>query len=189
MREPLLRKLDLGSSEILRLDLLLAVAGGLGSAWVQATYPPVITGAVSTAAGAVGVIIGAVLASVAVISAFMDKAFLERIRAIGRSPIRYVAPFVFTTMLGIVALVLLLVRMSLPPTLSRHLYEVVTGCAALFAVWTLTSMFPLLAMLIDFVDLKAAAAEVTDEAVAQALESKKRGRRRKLVDPPTDDGS
>jgi hypothetical protein len=150
-------------SELLKYDLYIAIAGGVGGtvAAVKSITPlPLL---ISVAAGLVGVIIGAVIAGVAVLAAFMDQVFLRKLKAINREPVRYLAPFIFTAVLGVVASLALLIFAAMPSDAPGWLRGVAGCLAGLFVTWTIASLLPDLKMLVDFVGLKMDATEVPDD--------------------------
>ncbi|PBD10567.1 hypothetical protein BI295_24810 [Mycobacterium avium subsp. hominissuis] len=65
-----IRKMRFG--DVLQIDLFIGVAGGAGGLVLGLNYPAKLVGAVSVTAGVVGVVIGAVIAGVAIQSAFLD---------------------------------------------------------------------------------------------------------------------
>src|SRR5215216_4374199 len=82
-------------SEVLKYDLYIALAGLVGGVLAEVKSITVLPLLIAVAAGLVGVIIGAVIAGVAVLAAFMDQSFLRKLKAINREPVRYLAPFIF----------------------------------------------------------------------------------------------
>ena len=68
-------------------------------------------------------------------------------------------PFLFTASLGVVALILLLVLISLPASTPTWLVAVLGGLAGTATIWTLTSVLPCLDMLVQFVGLRFIAAD------------------------------
>jgi hypothetical protein len=155
------RAFDFKLSEILGWDLLVGLLGGGGSVWVAISSPAKVSQVVPIAAAVVGIVVGAVVAGVAVLAAFLDQGFLRKLRMIGREPVRYIAPFTFTAALGIVAALFLLVLAVVPatPTWLIPLWSGVTGW---LVVWTLASVLPNLSLLIEFVGLQFDASEVPD---------------------------
>jgi len=95
--------LEFGRRELLQLDLYLGISGGLGALALAIFSPGALLRGVAAAAVLVGVIIGAVVAGVAILAAFMDQPFLRKLAAINRQPVRYLAPFLFTAVLGVCA--------------------------------------------------------------------------------------
>ncbi len=161
----LLGTIRFSRAQLLQYDLGLAVLGGVASVVLQLKSASTFRALVPIAAGFVGVIIGAVIAGVAVLAALMDQAFLRKLRRINREPVRYIRPFVFTAVLGIIAAILLLafvgVSAARPPT---WVLSSLAGLTGLVVVWTLTSVIPDLGMLVEFMGLQFDAANVPDDA-------------------------
>jgi hypothetical protein len=158
--------LDFRLSEVLRYDLYVGLLGGVGAAVLAVARPEVITSLVGIAAALVGVVIGAVVAGVAMLAAFMDQSFLRKLRAINRDPVRYMAPFLFTAVLGVGASLCLLVLRSLPSR-PEWLLSTAAFITGTLVVWTLVSVIPNLGMLVQFVGLKVDATSIPDDAVEQ----------------------
>jgi hypothetical protein len=150
-------------SEILRMDLFLGIAGAGGAIAMAFTSPDALLRGVPVAAGLTGVIIGAVIASVAVQTAFMDQTFLRKLRAINREPVRYLAPFLFTAVISVFAMLGLIVLSTLSSKSALALLSVVGGLVGLFLIWGITSLLYCLDTLVQFVGLKMDAADVSDD--------------------------
>jgi len=150
-------------SKILSYDFWIGVLGAPGAVLLAVTSPLTLHRALPVAAGLVGVVIGAVVAGVAVIAAFMDQAFLRKVKRLGRQPIRYMRPFLFTATLGVVASLLLLVLIALPDSTPTWLTGIVAGLCGFAVVWTLASLIPALDMLVQFVGLRFIASDIPDD--------------------------
>lgn len=161
----LLEMLEIRLDEVLRYDLLVAVLAAGAGVWLALEHPELAVDAAPTAAGLVGVVIGAVVAGVAILAAFMDQVFLRKLAAIGRQPTRYLAPFVFTASLGVCAALSSLALAATSPAAPSWFLAPLTALAAWFSVWTLVSLLPLFKLLMDFVGLKTDAAAIPDDAV------------------------
>jgi hypothetical protein len=118
---------------------------------------------VAVLAGLAGVVVGAVIASVFILVAFFDQSFLRKLRAIGRQPTRYMAPFPFTVVLGVVAMLGLATLAALRATDAPVLLALVGAPTLFFAGWTLASPLPLLDTLVQFIRLKTDALDVPDD--------------------------
>lgn len=152
--------IDFKASELLGFDLLLAVGGAVGGVLLGLRRPELVANNVGTMATLLTAIIGAVLAGVAIQAAFMDQAFLQRLAAISREPVRYLAPFIFTAVLGVFAS-LSLVLLGLTSTTALPAWRgIITGAAGFLSVYTLASLLPALDTLVQFIGLKAEAAAV-----------------------------
>lgn len=168
----LLDEMELRVSELIRLDLAAAVAGCAGGVWIGIGGKhgtPVVDAryaALPAAAGLVGVVIGAVVAGVAVQAAFMDQAFIRKLNAINRRPVRYLTPFIVTAVLGLWAAIAIIVVAALSASAPAALRGMAYGLAGFLSIYTIASLWYGLKMLVDFVALKEEAAGVPDEAVA-----------------------
>jgi hypothetical protein len=149
-------------SELFGLDFGVGLLGGAGGVWLALAYPEGLANGASMAATLVGIIIGAVVAGVAVTAAFLDATFLRKLRTIGREPVRYVAPFLLTVFLGVVAALVLLVLGVLPPTTVPAVLATLAGLAGFTTVWALCSVVPAVGVLIQFLGLQFDASEVAD---------------------------
>lgn len=146
--------MDFKLSETLRLDFWLGVSAGVGSVWLALVTPDAVLRSVGIASGLVGVIIGAVIAGVAVQAAFMDQAFLRDVQAIGKEPVRYLAPFLFTAAIGVFAMLGFVVLSTLSAKSPIALLAIVAGATGFFAVWSVTSLLYCLSTLVQFIGLK-----------------------------------
>jgi hypothetical protein len=155
--------LNFDLKEILHADFWLGLVGGSGAATLGVVTPSALLRGVAVATGLVGVIIGAVIAGVAVQAAFMDQAFLQKLRAIGREPVRYLAPFLFTAVIGVFAMVGLIILSTLSPQSQIAILGVVGGLAGFFTVWTMMSLLYCFATLVQFMGLKMDALDDADE--------------------------
>lgn len=157
--------LDFKLSEVLRFDLLLGVIGGTAAGFLAWKQPAVVIAVSPWMAASVGVVIGAVVAGLSVLVAFLDQPFLRKLRAINQSPVRYLAPFLFTAVLGIFSVALLTAVACFTPTAPAAPFIAVVGIAAFAGFWTLFSLIPGLDTLVQFVELKLEALDVPDDIV------------------------
>ncbi|OIQ85134.1 hypothetical protein GALL_330280 [mine drainage metagenome] len=155
--------LDLQVSELLRVDFAFGVVGACAGVVLAIVAPARLIASVGILTGLVGVIIGAVIASVSIQVALFDQTFLRKLRAIGREPTRYMAPFLFTVVLGVVAMIGLIVLGSMTVTTPTAVLALVGGATGLFSVWTIVSPLPLLDSLVQFIQLKMDALDVPDD--------------------------
>ena len=151
--------------EILRAaDFWLGMVSAGGAIALAVVTPDALLRGVTVASGLVGVIIGAVIAGVAVQAAFMDQQFLQKLRAIDRDPVRYLAPFLFTAVIGVFAILALIVLSTLSVKSATVLLSIFGGLAAFFTVWTISSLLYCLAALVQFMGLKMDALGSSEEA-------------------------
>lgn len=155
--------LDFRLSEILKYDLFIGIAGGAGAGWLATSHPEKLKDILPLAAGLVGVVIGAVIAGVAILAAFLDQPFLRKLRAINKEPVRYMRPFLFTAVLGVMASLFLLVLVALPPK-PQWLVASIAGLTGTAVVWTLASVIQDMKILVQFVGLQFDASEIPDDA-------------------------
>jgi hypothetical protein len=158
--------------EVLRYDFFLALLGGSGGAWLALSSPQTLAKEIPLAATVVGIVVGAVVAGMAVLAVFLDQAFLRKLRAIGREPVRYIGPFLFTAALGVVASLLLLLLTGLPATTPEWLLALVSGLAGFTVTWTLASVLPNLSLLVQFIGLQFDAADIPDLPLEQSRSRK-----------------
>jgi len=149
--------------EILQIDFCLGIIGGVGAVVLALQEPEAALRGVSISAGLVGVIIGAVLAGLSVQVAFMDQAFLRKIRAIGRNPTYYLAPLFFTATIGIFAMLAILILSILSAKSPVALLAPVCGVTGFLTIWTTVSLLHCMATLVQFVGLKVDALDVPDD--------------------------
>ena len=151
-------------SEILGWDLLAGLVSAGGAIWAACTgRGDRLVAVAPVAVGLAGITVTAVVASIALMVSFMSPQFLRNLATIGREPTRYIAPFLATVMLGIVAALIGLVLAALSPTASAGWHGSVGAAAALFTVWAMASLVQGLDTMVQFVRLQAESAAVPDE--------------------------
>ncbi|GAA3516575.1 hypothetical protein FHR32_000303 [Streptosporangium album] len=155
--------LDFKLSEVLQLDFALGVLAGGAAVSMALVEPEALLRTVPVAAGLVGVILGAVLAGVAVQAAFMDQPFLRKLRAINRDPVHYLAPFLFTGVIGVFGMLGLVVLSAMSKDTNVAVLAVTGTVSGLFTVWSMASILHCLAMLVQFVGLKMDAIDLPDD--------------------------
>lgn len=160
---PLWDALDFKLSEILRYDLFIGVVGAGAGITLAVVNPDALMRTVPVTASLVGVVIGAVLAGVAVQAAFMDQVFLRKIRAINRDPVRYLAPFLFTGAAGVVAMLLMVVMAAMSKDTNVAVLAITGGLTGGACTWSLASVLPCLSTMVQFLGLKMDALDVPDD--------------------------
>lgn len=158
----LLSRFELRS--VIRLDLAFAFVGGACGVWVAFDNPTVLASTANTTAQAFGVIVGLALAAVAVQSAFMDQTFMRKSKMIGRDPVEYLAPMLFTVTVGVFGIVAVIVVSALSPEAPTPVLAAAAGAAGFFIAWTLGGLLYNLSTLISFVRLQSDAADVPDDS-------------------------
>lgn len=169
------RAIDLKLSEILQLDFLIGLFGGAGAVTAALLAPAALLNTLGVASQVMGVVVGAVIAGVSIQAAFFDQSFLRKLRAIGRDPVRYLAPFLFTAVLGVVAMLGMLVLSTLTATTRVPVLAVIGGLTGFLTVWALASVLPCLATLVQFIGLKMDALDVPDDIDIQIRPKKVAG--------------
>jgi NAD/NADP transhydrogenase beta subunit len=160
---PLWGALRFNRHEFFQLDLYLGVAGGAGGLILAILAPDALLRTVPVAAVMLGVIVGAVIAGVAILAAFMDQAFLRKLAAINRAPVRYLGPFLFTAVLGVFAMIFI-IALSATSSSSPLAVLAFLGCVSGFlSIWAIASLLPCLSMLVQFMGLKTDALGLPDE--------------------------
>lgn len=162
-QQHLWKALDFRLSEILRIDFAVGAVFGAAAFTLALVHPDALLRGVSAAVGVVGVIVGAVIAAISFQAAFMDQAFLRKLRAIGRDPVYYLTPFLFTATLGVVAMLLLVIVSTFTPTMPKLPLAIFSAFTAFTTAWTIASLIPGLATLVQFVGLKVDALDVPDD--------------------------
>lgn len=148
-----------------QFDFIVALVVAIGVGAQVYRRPEGLSPLVALVGDVSGLVLGVVLAGAAIQAAFMDESFLRKVALIDRDPVRYLQPFLFTATLAALTLCLafpatLLANSGCLPDLGSALVAFVAGLAG---VWAVLSVIPCLAMLTQFVGLKAEAAQVPDD--------------------------
>ncbi len=167
----LFQALNFRASDVLRFDLLIGLLGCGGGIWLALASPKTLARVLPLAATIVGIVIGAVLAGVAVLAAFLDQSFLRKLRAINREPVRYLSPFLFTATLGVLAALFVLAVVALPKSTPTWVLATGAGVTGLFTFWTIASVIPNLNTLVQFVGLQYDASDVPEIVPGRPLSS------------------
>ena len=150
--------------DLLRIDGVVGLAGGTAGLVLGLEAPERLIATVGTAANLAGAVIGLVLATTAIVAAFMSATFLRKMQAIGEDPARFLAPYFFTGVLGTVAgLGLVALAASSKDDWTAWL-ATVGGVTGLTFCWAVASTVPNLANLLRFIRVQQAAAEMDDTA-------------------------
>lgn len=138
-----------------------ALAGAAGGAWLGHDCTLPMEPVVRVAAALFGVIIGSVLAALAMITRACDTAFLKKAKKAGILPIsEYLWPFFTTIALGVLSAVSLLVVSAIPVDASTDLRMALGALTGFLVFWTLASLLPALGALVVFTRLIERAAEI-----------------------------
>jgi hypothetical protein len=153
--------------EVLRWDAGVGLLGAVGGGLLMTSDRADIAVLVSVASGFVGVVIGAAIAGAAVLAAFMDQPFLRKLGALGYTAGFFLAPLVFTAILGVVAALCLLLVLGLGN--APHTVRLVPGIlAGFFTVYSITSLLPAIANFTQFAETKSEAAKIPDDRIPPA---------------------
>lgn len=155
--------LDFKISEMVRIDLGIGAIFGLAALVLSFVNPESVLRSVAGAVQIVGVVVGAVIAGISFQAAFMDQAFLRKLRIIGSEPVYYLAPFLFTAVIGVAAMIGLVIMSALSPETPKLIIAIVSTPTALLTMWTIASLIPGLATLVQFVGLKMDALDVPED--------------------------
>lgn len=149
--------------DLLRIDLVIGIGGGIGGLVLGLTLPSQLVAAAPVFGASVGVIIGAVVAGVSIQSAFLDQPFLRKLRALGKDPVTYLSPFLFTATMGVFALFGLIALALTTPTAPAWFVAPLGAFGGLLTFWAIASLLPGMATLIQFIGLRQDALEVPDD--------------------------
>jgi hypothetical protein len=131
-----------------------AVLGAAGGAWIGHDDDLPMEPVLGVAASMIGVIIGAVLASLAMITRACDTSFLRKASKAGILPITdYLWQFFTVIAMGILSIVSLLLVAAVSEEAPTELRVAAGALAGFFVLWTLTSLLPALGALIVFTRL------------------------------------
>lgn len=161
--------------DLLKIDIALGVLGAAAGFYVTIEHPAAIGRVIPVLTGLVGVVIGAVIAGLALLSAFMDQKFLRTLSLIDESPRRPMRPFLFTVVLGVIAAFFLVVLAAFDAdATSAWLLAPLTALSFGSAAWTLGSLLPALDVLVQFVAVQETAAQIDEESLIRLLAEKAR---------------
>ncbi|MDS1114242.1 hypothetical protein RD149_10720 [Gordonia westfalica] len=149
--------------DLLRIDFFIGIAGCAAGITLGLVRPGQLVAAAPVFGAAVGVIIGAVIAGVSIQSVFLDQPFLRKLRAIGRDPVDYLSPFLFTATIGVFALFGLIALTLTTPTAPEWFVAPLGGYVGLLTLWSIASLLPGLGTLIQFIGLRQDALDIPDD--------------------------
>lgn len=132
----------------------VAIVLGAGGGVILAIREPGAVGDIVTAASALaGVVIGGVLAGMAILTSGLDSAFLKKLTGIDIKAEQYLAPFLATSMISILAVVFLFVWAAVDNA-HNALAGVVGGVSGALVLWAIASLVPALGTLVHFIGLR-----------------------------------
>ncbi|MET8681845.1 hypothetical protein ABZW18_30755 [Streptomyces sp. NPDC004647] len=136
----------------------VALIGAGGGAWVAHDRPSQLESAARVAASMIGIIIGAIIAALAIITRACDTAFLEKAKAADRwkpeDPIlpisRHLKPFFTVIALGLLSGVSLMALSVISSCTSTNVRMAFSAAAGFLSFWTLAGLLPAMGTLIHF---------------------------------------
>lgn len=149
-------------SDFVKSDFIIGLLFGGAAIWMAISSPERLERVVPWSIGLIGAVIGTVVAAAAILSAFLDQAFLKKLKRIESSPIPYFAPFIFTAFVCTMAALLLLVLGALPLSTPTWLRATTAGVTGIATGWGLASLLFALDALVGFLELRELAIELGD---------------------------
>jgi hypothetical protein len=144
-------------------ELLGAFLGAVGGAWLGHDDDLPMEPVVGVATGMIGMIIGAILGVLAIITRACDTSFLRKARKANILPITdYLWPFFTIVAMGIMAAISLLAVAGVTEDASTEVRMTLGGMAGFFVLWTLASLPPALGALIVFIRLIELASDIRE---------------------------
>lgn len=152
-------------------EYVAVIVGAGGGAWLAVAKAAAAPAAIAVAAGLVGVVIGAVVAGMAIQTASFSTTFVRNLDATKlpkeqKDLVRYLSPFLFTAATGICAGLSLMVWVAVPPTAPSPWRGLCGAASGLLSFETFASLIPALSTLIQFVQLLQASARAADHTDA-----------------------
>ncbi|MDX3118582.1 hypothetical protein [Streptomyces scabiei] len=162
------RAIKFEPKEFWLLEWVLTIIGIGGGAWVGWSEPHLTERIVVASSALVGVIVGAVVAGMAIQSAGFDQEFLRKLSRLKRATseqkdaVYYLTPFLYTAMAGVFSMISILTWSAIPDSAPSWL----RGCAGMLTggllMNTFVSLIPGLNMLVVFLRIVQASASVPD---------------------------
>lgn len=144
-------------------ELVVALAGGAGGAWLEYSKSAHIDSVTRVAASMIGIIIGAIVGGLAMMTRALDTQLLKKLQRIGETPVaKFFSPFLTVIFVGVLAGIFLLLISALPECLPTGLRTTIGAATGFLTLLTLSGLLPALGSLIAYVDLLEDAARVPD---------------------------
>jgi hypothetical protein len=156
-----------GREDVSAGEIVVTVAAAVGGLYMGAFVPDAAMRTVPVAAGLVGVIIGAIIAAIGLVSAFFDQSLLRKLALIEQSPQRPLAPFLVTVVFGVVSAFGLALVVALGPGAPSPILGAVCLIAFGSAAATVASLIPALDVLVQFVGVKSDASVIDDDVLRE----------------------
>ncbi|MFJ8939995.1 hypothetical protein ACIRL0_30485 [Streptomyces sp. NPDC102365] len=143
-------------------EVVISLLGAAGGAWLGHERPSEAYAAARVAAPLVSVIIGAVVAALAMITRALDTSFLKKSKAAGITPMsQYFSPFFNIVALGILSGISLIL-LAATSSCETNFRTAFGAAAGFFTLWTLAGLLPALGTLIQFTHLLESTAGIPD---------------------------
>ncbi|MYW96073.1 hypothetical protein [Amycolatopsis rubida] len=128
--------------------------GGGGGCWIALGASDKAKDVVAIGAALAGVVIGGVIAGMAIQAAGLDTEFLRKLNKLGIATERYLTPFLSTTLIGVLAVAMLIVWGAMAQIQPAWIAGIAGTTAGGLALWSLASLIPALGTLVQFVGLR-----------------------------------
>lgn len=145
------------------ITLIVALAGAAGGAWLEHNNSAQIDSVTRVAASMIGIIIGAIVGGLAMMTRALDTQLLRKLKEIGQTPVaKFFSPFLTVILFGVLAGILLLALSGASSCMDTTWKTILGGAAGFFTLCTLAGLLPALGSLISYVALLEEAAQVPD---------------------------
>jgi hypothetical protein len=111
----------------------------------------------------IGVIIGAIVGGLAMMTRSFDTQLLKKLRRIGVKPTEFFGPFLSVIFLGVLSGIFLLAISGLPACMATGWRTFLGAVAGILTLATLAALLPAMGSLIAYVDFLEEAAQVRDD--------------------------
>jgi len=135
-------------------EYVFGLLGGVGGGWVGYDRPTEVSQVVAITAALVGIVVGGVVAGMAILAAGLDTSFLVKLNSLGIKSERYLTPFLGTTAIGIVAIVVSASWVVLAGVNNSLTVTAFGAGSGALTLWALASLIPALGTLVQFVGLR-----------------------------------
>jgi hypothetical protein len=140
-------------------DFWFGMVGCVGATFLAICHPPTMLKLTTFSTAIAGVLLSVVLTGLSLQVGLFDERQIRDLNKIGQRPLGLLAPTFLTAALAVVSLILLGLLNLCTPCTSPWLRVPLSGASALFVTWTLFSLFAVLAMVAQVIELR------TDEAI------------------------
>jgi hypothetical protein len=140
-------------------EYALALLGGVGGGLVGYGRPRDVSDIVAITAALVGIVVGGVVAGMAILAAGLDTPFLVKLNKLGIESERYLSPFLGTTAIGIAAIIASVSWVALADVGNCFVRTALGAGSGGLTLWALGSLVPALGTLVQFVGLRQESTE------------------------------